>query len=495
MELSKRGFILKLISLLLLIIYATVFLIRAKIYLDSDFGWGLRLGEIILKSGFPTSDPFSYTMPSYAYADHEWLIHIGMAKLYSLTGYTGLALIFTLIAIGAILVVVWNSDFRFMPIQILFAGLVLLSYFGIRSQVITWLFFAVLCRSILDKKWWDKYKFFLPLLFLFWANLHGGFIIGLIVLVVITIKRRKIPEILILLISILVTLVNPYGLGLWKEVWIFVKDPYIRFFILEWRSIVFAITSVELLSVAYCWAFILHYRKKYEKHEILLAVLLFLAAFSSTRNFPLFLIYALILIRKGIANFVSDIAVNRLRISRFKTFWIIFFALTSFLALIQLWGDYEAGKSLSEDSYYPRLAVNYLTNHLPKGQIFSSYDWGGYLIWKLPQKRVFIDGRMSSMRQKNRAGESDYIFGEYMSLITSKTSLVKVFEKYKVDTVLLPRSWKDEKSKDIMQIYVSKFIKKLKNNNFKEIYQDRVAIIFTKKIPSSTAASWEEESE
>ena len=35
----------------------------------------------------------------------------------------------------------------------------------------------------------------------------------------------------------------------------------------------------------------------------------------------------------------------------------------------------------------------------------------------------------------------------------------------------------------------------IKNNNFKEIYQDRVAIIFTKKIPSSTAASWEEESE
>ncbi|OGK40205.1 hypothetical protein A3A74_06885 [Candidatus Roizmanbacteria bacterium RIFCSPLOWO2_01_FULL_35_13] len=493
MKLGKNSFNFKFVSAVLLIIYAVFFFIRAKTYLDSDFGWGLRLGEIILKSGFPVKDPFSYTMPSYTYADHEWLIHVGMAKFYSLAGYSGLSLIFTFIIMSTILIVVRKSDIRFMPIQILFICGVLISYYGIRSQVITWLFFAILCRWILNNDWWSKYKFFVPVLFLFWANLHGGFIIGWIVLFVITIEKRKFPEVIVTLASILITLINPYGLELWKEVWIFVKDPYIRFSILEWRPILFAITSVELLSLAYCGAFILHYRKKYARHELILAVLLFLAAFSSARNFPLFIIYALILIRKGLDNFISDITVNKIRASRFHLFYVVFFTLVSVLGSAQLWGDYNAGKNLNEENFYPRLAVRYLSDHLPEGQIFSSYEWGGYLIWKLPQKKVFIDGRMSSMSQKNKTGESDYIFAEYMSLITSKTSLAKVFQKYKVDTVLLPRRWTDEKSRDIMKSYVSKFIKDLKKNNFKAVYQDKVAIILTKKIPVSTAASLEGE--
>ena len=149
------------ISFTLLILSAVIYFLKAKIFLDPDFGWSLRLGELILKNGIPDRDPFSYTMPSYPYVDYEWLTHVGMAKLYSFSGYVGLAFIFTLIAIIPIIICVWDSDSRFAPLQILFATATLFSYFGIRSQVVSWLLFAILSKTVIDDTWWRGYKYFL----------------------------------------------------------------------------------------------------------------------------------------------------------------------------------------------------------------------------------------------------------------------------------------------------------------------------------------------
>src|SRR3989344_213303 len=119
MKFNKKDLAFKLFSFFFFGLTILIYFLKAKNYLDPDFGWSLRLGEFILKNGIPRTDPFSYTMPSYPYVDYEWLTHVAMAKLYSLSGYTGLALIFTLFAIITILVCSLNSDIRFAPLQIL----------------------------------------------------------------------------------------------------------------------------------------------------------------------------------------------------------------------------------------------------------------------------------------------------------------------------------------------------------------------------------------
>src|SRR3989344_8844483 len=110
MKFGKKAFSFNLLSGALLSLTFLIYFLKAKIFLDPDFGWSLRLGELILKSGIPNKDPFSYTMPSYPYVDYEWLTHVTMAKLYSLSGYTGLALIFTLFAIITILVCIRGTN-------------------------------------------------------------------------------------------------------------------------------------------------------------------------------------------------------------------------------------------------------------------------------------------------------------------------------------------------------------------------------------------------
>lgn len=479
MNFNKKLSGFNLVSAVLLGLSFLIYFFRAKIFLDPDFGWGLRIGELILKNGIPNKDPFSYTMPSYPYVDYEWLTHVVMAKLYSLSGFAGLALIFTLFSIITILICVWGADRRFIPLHILFVSATLFSYFGVRSQVITWLFFAILTRVVLDEIWWIKFKYFIPILFWFWANMHGGFIAGLVVLFVATVQKRKSRNIVIMLLSILITLLNPYGLRLWREIWISTTDLPIRFFVIEWRPIFFSVTAIALLSIAYSLAFIMHYRKKYKVYEILLFVLMFIAAFSSARNIPLFMIYAFILMKKGIGNFMLEVGNNRQNLFRFRLLYTFFFIVVSVLVLFEMKGDYLAAITRSEDKYYPRQAINYLSSNIPKGQIFSSYEWGGYLDWKFPQKKVFIDGRMASWRQKPSNLESGYIFGENNSLLLLKLSLPKIFKKYHIDTVLLPRTWLVERKKDSTWEIVSEFVKELKKSRFREVYQDQVAIVYS----------------
>ena len=206
-----------------------------------------------------------------------------------------------------------------------------------------------------------------------------------------------------------------------------------------------------------------------------------MAAFSSSRNIPLFVIYALILMKKGIGNFMLDVGNNRQNLFRFRLAYVFFFSTVLVLAFLQMKGDYLAATTRSEDGYYPRQAINYLSKNTPKGQIFSSYEWGGYLDWKLPQKKVFIDGRMASWRQESSNLESEYVFDEHNSLLQLKHSPADVFEKYQIDTVLVPRSWSVERKNDTTSEITSKFIEELKKNNFREIYQDQVAIVYSKE--------------
>ena len=42
-------------------------------HVDPDFWWHLRTGELIVTSGLPSTDPFSWTAGGTAWVMHEWL--------------------------------------------------------------------------------------------------------------------------------------------------------------------------------------------------------------------------------------------------------------------------------------------------------------------------------------------------------------------------------------------------------------------------------------
>src|SRR6266480_3296272 len=90
------------IRFIIIVFVTTLFFFRGLFLLDPDFGWHVRMGQVILQSGIPRTDPFSYTMPSYPFVDHEWLTNIVIAFLYSHVGMYGLAIIFSLLTVFAL---------------------------------------------------------------------------------------------------------------------------------------------------------------------------------------------------------------------------------------------------------------------------------------------------------------------------------------------------------------------------------------------------------
>lgn len=148
---------------------------------EPDFGWHLRAGLDLLQQGWtlPQLDPYSHTMPDWPWVEHAWLTDVLVAAVYQSTGGLGVMLLFGIVAAGAWLIA---SSLAPVPVHVgwMAAALslwVALPYLGARTQLISLLGLAILLYilSRQDRRWWLA----IPPMFLLWANLHGGFTIGL----------------------------------------------------------------------------------------------------------------------------------------------------------------------------------------------------------------------------------------------------------------------------------------------------------------------------
>src|SRR3990172_1739641 len=78
------------------------FLLKSFYFHDPDFGWHIKMGELILTHGIPAKAPFSYTMPSFPFVDHEWFTNVLIYILYENMGWLGLSFIFSLLVTSEI---------------------------------------------------------------------------------------------------------------------------------------------------------------------------------------------------------------------------------------------------------------------------------------------------------------------------------------------------------------------------------------------------------
>jgi hypothetical protein len=90
----------------------------------------------------------------------------------------------------------------------------------------------------------------------------------------------------------------------------------------------------------------------------------------------------------------------------------------------------ESQLQRSVDSQYPAQAVSYLEAHPPSGAMVNYYLWGGYLNWKDPDLKVFVDGRADIF-------EYTGVLKDYLSLLEFE-NLETILDKYKVRYVLFP---------------------------------------------------------
>jgi hypothetical protein len=438
---------------ILLILVVFIYSLKGFIQLDPDFGWRLAAGEMYITQGIPETDPFSYTMPSFPWVDHAWLSTSFMYILYKNLGKFITAFMFSVIAVSCLFVATSKKikgihkkkygDFG--DAFFVLALAVILSFTGIRAQVVTWFLFGLFIKILFSKRLWNKYKYLTPFHFLLWANFHGGFALGLfslsLVLAVRTIRTKKIDlgDAAVFTFSVLATLINPYGTGIYREVWSSISDSSLRWSIAEWMPSVMRLNLPFTALLSFSSILIYKYRKKFLPERLLLFLALLVQAFMSIRHVTLWTIFSLSLVQESAKYFKKDMKKIKEGTKRFNKAYKAFWVGTIFMFIYQTGITQNSTRALSENSFYPKEAVVYLKNNKIENEIFSNYDWGGYLIWKLPEKKVFVDGRMPSWRQENAAyKESASAFEDHKNIKNGELKFEEVFEKYDIDTVLWP---------------------------------------------------------
>jgi hypothetical protein len=440
---------------------------------EPDFGWHLRTGLDLLARGWtlPSTDPYSHTMPDWRWVEHAWLTDVMVGVLYRQMGGFSVILLFGLVAAGAWLVASGTAmcPTFYRRLACVLSLWIALPYLGARTQLISLLGLAVLLFLLSRPE--TKWQWSIPALFLLWANLHGGFTIGLFLLVLITastwivrIISARWPTVLshveepplfrgapartfaILALSAMMTLLNPYGWRLHQEIVESLSNRFMLDTLQEWQFLSLhsgAGRSYAVYLSALSIAMLLWYRRIQPVRWVVLVVFLFLSL-KHMRNIPIFLIVSLPLFAELLAE-AAGLLVSRVPADTGnRKPWTI--AITAATALFLVWlgpehlnrvvrSGTEPAQYFTETSY-PIEAVDWIKTHREQlgSRLYNDYHDGGFLLWWLPGEKIFIDGRMPAWELGDRR-----IFQDYMSLAAQDPPALSILEKYGVDWALVRR--------------------------------------------------------
>ena len=375
---------------------------------DPDLWGHVRFGMDWWKTrSLPTTDPYSFTQDR-PWINHEWLSEALMGAAFMLGGALGLILL-KIAVVGIALFVLSRRLHRATPLVVTAAlslVIILVTPISLTIRPHLWSVLGlVLLLALIDREEPPDLSRTAAgaTLFALWANLHGGWITGAAVLAVYLItrvlrERRHVkPWIAFAAASAAGTLVNPYGLGLWRFLATTVRGS--RPDIGEWAPLslqspmIHWVTLATVGVVAVALGRRAEARPKAEVWAVLL--LLFAGAVRVGRVIPLVAPAALVLLAPYIS--LAWGQRGRLTVGRSaaaNVFWIpAIVALgaavapaTRALACIPLRGE-----------WIPDLrTAPYL--HGASGRLLTTFDWGEYAIWHFgPRLKVSIDGRRETV--------------------------------------------------------------------------------------------------
>lgn len=423
-----------------------------NVLFDSDSCWLIQTGLWMLKhQALPSTNPFSggdAVLGQIPIVCYQWLFELSLGIFYQTLGLQGVALyVAACFGITYAVLVLWlyGRGFKAMPdilVCILFSLLALKSYALARPPLITLMFTAVLlwlCSLNLSKK--QAWLIF-PLLFVTWANMHLGFIAGLVIFGLYSVDQSCMQKngqpLYVWLTCIVSSLVNPYGARLYTYFLQLADSPFMNHNIFELGSprfneqplflVYFLITLLVGLSSIR--------DARLRKYERAFFVLSFGLALYSMRHIFLLVLATLPMMAMAIQSL-------RFRIGSLVPAWLTAFSFNSFTADKEKpwpWviGFILLGAVLAQQKaytvYFPHEAnlagtIQYLNKHPLEGPLLSNEIWGSYLIF-FSKERSYLDSRMDMY------GDA-WVQSQYNAM-KLEANWKELFRKYRFRYALLP---------------------------------------------------------
>lgn len=393
---------------------------------DPDLWGHLRFGLDWWESfTLPLADPYSFTQDR-PWINHEWLSEAAMGAAYRAVGATGLILL-KVATIGAALGILYHRLRGATPVVTtivlsLAIVTVLPISLTIRPQLWSVLCLAALAALLDNPASPPPFRIVAcALLFTLWANLHGGWVTGAGVLAaycgvrLVQAPGQALRWSAMIGVPLLATLVNPYGIGLWRFLASTVRAS--RPDITEWQPMGIdspLILWVPLAATIAISAALSRERETRPSLPVLAALLLLvLAAIRVHRVAPLMGPASLVFLAPYISRAWGHAGRVRLPDRRAaQILWIpaavallaVARPATAFLACLTIRGDWAPDT----------VAAMALKGR--QGKLATTFVWGEYAIWHFgPALRVSVDGRRETvysdsviqLHRRFEAGEPD----------------------------------------------------------------------------------------
>ena len=293
------------------------------LFTDGDTGWHIRTGEWILAHrAVPTTDLFSFTKTNQQWFAWEWGWDLAFAAIHRLAGLGGVAFVTTLL-LGTFSLLVYRLALRVSHNNVMSFVVTALTaavssiHWLARPHLFSWIFALVFLNAIESAQNGDRNALaWLPLVMVFWVNLHGGFVAGLLILGCYAVGEaltslaggigatskydlslawhRAAPYAMSLGLCAAATLVNPYGWQLHKHVFAYLTDSELLDKIQEFQSISFHAGPAVLFEIMLLLAAFVVFTKLQTRQfaPVLLICLWVHFALLSARHIPIFMLVA-----------------------------------------------------------------------------------------------------------------------------------------------------------------------------------------------------------
>jgi hypothetical protein len=489
---------------------------------DPDLWGHLRYGEMILQGhGFPREDVFSYTAPGAPFYDHEWLSDLALATIYTIAGSPSLVA-FKLLAMAGMLLAMWDAartlGERLLPgrglhplvvAASLIAALAVISPGAtFRPQLFTMLFLALDAALLLrgDRRLREERTRLpwqlavLPLLLVVWANLHGGFLVGLGMIgcwVVATLAAALLARLrarpaalapgrvavacLLGVACLLAPLVNPYGVELYAYLasTLDMHDQISEWYPVDLLSTEFLRFKVLVVATVVAATLLIERRGSDVARSPLAWLVPFLAvaaaaSFRHQRHTVLFGIVAMPVLAVAGEQLREMVLARWPALEPRRPVFATAAAGALAIAALQVWWF---GTQVARDGLdirfgridYPVDAVEFLRTHELRGNVALPFEWGAYGISKLaPESRVFIDGRFEAVYPPR-------VIEDYFAFMHGTEGWERLLDDYPTEIVVVQR-WR--------QIHPRMFARP----DFAYVYSDPAALVFVRRTPTNDAA-------
>jgi hypothetical protein len=379
--------------------------------MDEDTWWHLAVGRYVVQNrDVPTEDPFSRIgqeehVPWVAYS---WLHEVALYEAYELAGLSGILAFRHVLDSLTFLTLAWfilsapGEHLKPLAVLALVTATVVPMMLE-RPWHYTIVFSTLTLHATIEmhagaparRYWW-----LIPL-YALWANLHIQFVLGLGIMglglmTTLVSRWRTAPNVgpwgEWLLLSIgcaAATLVNPYHVRLYQVVWEYATQTGALLVVAELAAPDFTLWWNWALIALLAWAGIACARRRLPVFE---TALLVVGAFFSLRMqrdiwFGALTAAAVLTRWKPIPQTAGE-----------RTSLAGMLAATALAVFLvrAVWAVGPGRERVAADvnrQQYPAAAVEYVAQHRPPGPLYNHFNWGGYLIWALPEYPVGLDGR------------------------------------------------------------------------------------------------------